>query len=151
MWKANEHSLEENSKWSLLRGIEWLNLPIFLSQAIGPILLYLFPSFIVYIIICTLVINLLWQNTLMKIFVSVPIAYIGVLLVHLKWIICPVSAVLLWINNYHYTALVALFWPILIVILSYLLYPFEVMTIRKIGIGGMEKRFMTALGYKSKE
>jgi hypothetical protein len=74
-------------------------------------------------------------------FVNVSLAYWGCLLVRLKWIACPVAAIILFTRSQIAVGLVALFWPIIVMIVG---------PITSLGgqFGRIELKFMRALGYE---
>lgn len=98
---------------------QWINWPLFLSQPIVPVLLYFFPSAMVAIIIVLLAINILWMRFVGQSFVSPTLSNLGVFFARLKWLICPLMAVLLWREGHEYIALVALTWPVLLLPIAF--------------------------------
>jgi hypothetical protein len=140
VWRASEHSDEENTHWSWLRAVEWISWPVFVSQPIMPTLLWLYPMQWGKLVIGLMALSLLWQLAVSSRRVSVWLAGLGSLFVHLKWIVCPLAACLLWNDGYSYQAVGALLWPFLTGFLA----PLRVISI---GIGPVQNRFMVRLGY----
>ena len=97
LWNPQENSMEENSRVALLRGIEWGNWPLFLSQAVAPLLLLALP----------------WPTVL----ISVVVANVGLYFVQFKWFICPGAAAYLYFHNQSTSAILALLWPLIIIII----------------------------------
>jgi hypothetical protein len=85
-----------------------------------------------------LVANLLWGAVRYR-FVSVTAVQLGVYLVFLKWIIGPSTAVYLYLHGETVRALLALLWPLLVMV-ALLAFPLR--------IGQIETMLMTKIGYK---
>jgi hypothetical protein len=102
---------------------QWINWPLFISQPIVPVLLFLFPSTLAPIVIVLLVINVLWMRTVSQLFVSLPLAKFGSAFVQLKWLACPLMALLLWQTSHVYIATIALAWPVLVIVFLFVLWP----------------------------
>jgi hypothetical protein len=145
LWNPLEHSDEDNVRWSRLRATEWLNWPLFLSQAFAPFLLVKLDWKVVLGVV--LLSNYLWVFFVRYRFVSVPAAYLGVLFIKLKWVACPGVAAYLWVVHDRFSALLALLWPVLLVIVPLVpLLGLLIMTPGK--IGHVQTAFMRELGYK---
>lgn len=150
MWYANNHSDDENTRWAWLRAVEWINWPIFVSQPIVPVLLYLWPTLWLPITFGVVVLNVAWQLGVLRRFVSVPLADFGCVFVRLKWFTCPAMAYLLWANSLPYHAFAALFWPVaVLLILTIINVPLGLM-FKTTDIGPVQNCFMLRLGYSRK-
>lgn len=136
MWNPNEHTDDENLRWAWLRAAEWGSWPIFISQPVAPIALLLFPWWAVIFIAATL--NVLWSFSIRYRVVIPSLAFWGAIVVRLKWIVCPVAAFLLWRKGLKGTAALALFWPLVILVVPQ----------ASTQIGVIQKMFMQCLGYK---
>jgi hypothetical protein len=109
MWIAAEHSDQDNLQWSWLRAVEWIGWPLFMSQPIVPVLLYFYEG---WILLSVFLLTLLCRVTVLQWFVSVRLADIGPLFVLLKFLACPLMAVLIWQQGHHIIAALALLWPL---------------------------------------
>lgn len=130
--------MEENSRVALLRGIEWGNWPLFLSQSIAPLLLLVLQWPIVLALV--IVANILWSLIRYR-FMSVIAANIGMYIVHLKWFICPGAAAYLYLHNQTASALFALFWPFIVIIIPGI----------PVKAGVLQTMAMERFGYRSVE
>lgn len=139
-WNPEEHSLDDNLKWSWLRAIEWGRWPIYLSQPIAPLLLLWFSW--LQIVCGVIVVNLIWAVVARYRFVSVTAADAGAIFVMLKWVVWPVSSILLFMWHRYPEAWISVFWPVLILFLG------AIPTTR---IGKIQAMFMHALGYEPTE
>ena len=137
IWDPTLHPDEVNLRWSLLRAIEWGRWPIFLSQPAVPVLLLVFDwkAVVVGIIIT----NLLWASFVRYRFVSVAGAYWGATLVRLKWLMCPMAAVYLFMRGELGLAALSLFWPALIFVIG---------ALPTTQVGRIQNMFMARLGYE---
>jgi hypothetical protein len=109
MWIAAEHSDEENSRWTWLRAVECIGWPLFMSQPVVPVLLYFCDWR--WVLLGVFLVTLLWRVTVLQWFVSVRFVGIGALFVRLKFLTCPVMAVLIWREGDYIGAVLALLWP----------------------------------------
>ena len=114
LWNPQENSLEENSRAALLRGIEWGNWPLFLSQSVAPLLLLALPW--PTVLVSVVVANGLWAFIRYR-FISVVAAELGVYIVKLKWLTCPGAGAYLYFHNQTTSAILALLWPLLVIII----------------------------------
>ena len=137
-WNPVHHSDQDNLTWTQLGATEWGRWPIFLSQPLAPILFLFFDWKAV--ILGVVVANLLWAILVRYQFVSVPLAYLGALLVRLKWLTCPSAAIYLFLRKEPIPALVALFWPLLIFIIG---------VVPTTQIGRIQKMFMAKLSNRA--
>lgn len=96
-WNPAEHSDQDNFMWSWLRAIEWGRWPIFLSQVLAPIFLLFFNWKVV--VVGTIVVNLLWAGFVRYRFVSIKAAYLGAIIVRLKWPTCLLIATYLYLHD----------------------------------------------------
>jgi hypothetical protein len=154
MWIAAEHSHEDNLQWALLRAIEWIGWPLFMSQPVVPVLLYFYDWR--WILLGLFLLTLLWRVTILQWFVSVRLAGIGLLFVQLKFLTCPLMSFFIWQQGRHIIALLALLYPLvgplviqhLLMIIHTFLGPF----IRSLSpeltmhVGPVQRRFLAALG-----
>jgi len=137
VWDPLLNTDEENVQWCWLRAVEWGRWPIFLSQSVAPVLLaFLSVPTVVVLFVC---LNLLWALIRYR-FVSARLAEIGVFIVLPKTLVSVGMAVYLYLDHDITKAVVALLWPILIVIIGIIgIFP----TVR---IGLLQGKFMEALG-----
>lgn len=140
LWNPSEHSDDENLKWCWLRSVEWGRWPIFLSQAVAPILLIILHWY--FVVIGIILLNVLWALFFRYNFVSVNAAFLGSLLGLLKWITWPASAIFLFWQGRFSESWIAAFWPILVFILG---------VIPTTEIGRIQVKFMNELGYSPTE
>ena len=154
MWRAEEHSDQENLQWAWLRAIEWIGWPLFMSQPVVPVLLYFYDW--PWILVAVLLTTLLWRVTVLQWFVSVRLADFGPLFVLLKFVVCPVMAFLIWQQGNHVGAALALLWPLVILVIASPLAIFQTLLgsffpifghERTMYVGPVQERFMNALGY----
>ena len=136
MWNSNEHTDQENLQWCWLRAVEWGRWPIFISQIIAPPMLLIFNWLTVIIIF--VVLNVLWSLFVRYKFVSINLAFMGVLVTKLKWLICPLLGYYFFSLNNILLAAIALFWPLLIFIIG---------ALPTTQIGVIQNMFMNKLGY----
>jgi hypothetical protein len=119
MWRATEHSDFENSQWLLLRSIEWIQWPLFISQPAVPILLWFYQW--QPVVVAVIVIAILWRVAIATWCVSVRLADFGPIFVVLKFPTCPVMAFLIWEKGDRFGAALALLWPIAVLLIKQLL------------------------------
>lgn len=135
-WIPTKHSDEENLRWCWLRAVEWGRWPVFLSQVFGPFaLLWADWKIVVGAVLIT---NMMWAVAVRYRFVSLNLAYWGVMFVTLRWLIWPASTTYLFWNHVQPEAWVAAAWPIL-------LLPIGMFTPTQ--IDRIQNSFMAALGY----
>lgn len=120
--------------------MEWCVWPLFLSQPIAPIAILYFGWKLVAIVVIALAV--LWALFVQRAFVSPQLAYYGALIVRLKWITCPVSAYLLWSRGSRTDAVIALIWPIFIIVLQ-----IPALATGRIQVGATQNALMQSLGY----
>ena len=151
-WNPVLHSVEENTRWSWLRAVEWVEWPLFLSQPIVPALLYFYPW--PWVLGLTALTGFLWRLLVVPNFISTALAGLGPIFVLLKYITSPVAAFLLWRQNELWIAALALLWPLpgpflLQLVISPLNALFAQSARWKASqIGIVQRRFMAALGYE---
>lgn len=136
MWNPIEHTDDENVRWSWLGAVEWGAWPIFMSQPVAPLALIFFPWWSVIFIMTAL--NVVWALFISHRIVIPALAFWGAIIVRLKWIACPVAAYLLWHKGMKGIALMALFWPLVILVVPH----------GSTQIGVIQKMFMRCLGYE---
>jgi hypothetical protein len=155
MWIAAQHSVQDNVNWSWLRAIEWSDWPVFMSQPIVPVLLYLYDWR--WILLGVFLGTLLWRVTVLQWFVSVRLAGVGPFFVLLKFLTCPLMAFLIWRQGHYIVAVLALLWPFAgatiinwaLAIIHGILGSFVPVLSpeRTIHVGPIQNRFLNALGY----
>jgi hypothetical protein len=132
-----DYTDEQNLRWCWLRAVEWGAWPIFISQPIALLALLIWPWENVIIVVG---IANVWWALCVRYQVVVPVmAFLGALFVRLKWICCPLAAILLWERGQRLQAAIAFFWPLIAIVLSML-------SMRK--VGPIQKLFMQCLGYQ---
>lgn len=136
-WNRYEHSNQDNLTWSWLRAVEWGRWPIFVSQPFVPVLFLLFDWKAV--VVGIVVLNLLWAILVRYAFVSVRLAFLGALVVRLKWLTCPAVAIYLFLKGEALLASLSLFWPLLAIVVA-MIVPTR--------IGRIQNMFMAKLGYE---
>ena len=152
VWNPVEYSTEENTRWSLLRALEWIEWPLFLSQPVVPVLLYFYPW--PWVLGAAVLISLMWRLLVVPSFISPELAGLGPWFVNLKYVTAPVMAVLLWRENEPWIAALALLWPfaglfVVQFVVSLIYAPFTLSARGKASqVGIVQERFMTALGYE---
>jgi hypothetical protein len=139
MWNPAEHSNEENLRWTYLRAIEWGRWPIFVSQIYAPILLLFLPWRAV--VIAVVLSNILWAIFIRYHYVSVGAASTGAVLTRLKGVLCPITAIYLFVSGNIANSLFALFWPVVIFVIG---------VVPTVQVGKIQKMFMAQLGYESR-
>jgi len=140
MWNRWANRDDENLRFCWLRAVEWGNWPAFVSQPVVPIALLFWPW--KSVVFTTAILNILWVLFIRYRIVIVPLAYWGALFVRLKWIACPLAAFFLYRRGQTGVAVLALLWPVAVMIFGPMLAP-------KIGI--IQEMFMQRLGYTRKE
>lgn len=143
MWNPHENTDDENLRWCYIRALEWASWPTFISQPIAPVAILFFPWWSVAI--ATVVATALWMLFIRHRFVSPAAAYWGALFVRLKWITCPVAAFFLWSRGSKVAAVVALLWPLVILVMPWPLMLFGLGPGR---VGDIQTMFMRHLGYE---
>ena len=136
-WNPAEHSDQDNLTWSWLRAVEWGRWAIFLSQSVAPIFLLFFNW--KSVVVGTVVVNLLWAGFVRYRFVSIKAAYLGAIIVRLKWVTCPLVATYLYLHGEKTGAAFALLWPILVFIVG--AFPTT-------QIGKIQNMFMAKFGHE---
>lgn len=99
---------DEINRWLLLRSIEWLNLPAFVSSPFAPILFIFFPWY--WVLVTILILGVLWSSIRYR-FVNVAIATIFSYCDLLAWPAAIGSAIYLFIHHRYFPAIIALVWP----------------------------------------
>jgi hypothetical protein len=138
MWNANDHTNDDNLRWAWLRAIEWGAWPIFISQPVAPVAMLFFHWWPV--VLTTFIVTVFWTFFISRTIVVPAMAFWGAVVVRLKWVTCPMAAYMLWERGLKGTAIVAFFWPLLIVFLL----PFGTPA-----VGEIQKMFLRCLGYES--
>lgn len=136
MWNPNQHTDQENLQWCWLRAVEWGRWPIFISQVFAPLMLLVVSWQIVIIFVVAL--NIMWAFFVRYKYVNINLAFIGALVIKLKWLICPLLGYYFYSRNEKIVAVIALFWPLLIFIIG--AFPTT-------QIGIIQNMFMNKLGY----
>ncbi len=146
MWNAAQHSDQENQVWSLARALEWDTWPVFLSQPIGSVAILRFSWW--YVLLATLIATFVWAKFIRYRIVSPALADWGALIVKLKWLTCPISAFILWQRGARAAAVVALSWPLLMMLILLLLLPILILPLGGSQIGKIQNMFMQSIGYE---
>ena len=141
MWNPNEHSDDDNLRWCHLRAMEWALWPIFVSQPIAPVALLFLSWWIVALV--TLVASIFWSLFVRHNRVIPPLAWWEALFVRLKWLTCPVAACVLVYRGKMWLAVLALVWPLLVLLLT---RPLALLGPTR--VGDIQKMFMRRLGYE---
>ncbi len=133
----NKYSDEENLKWCLLRGTEWGDWPLFITQPIVPILLLYFHW---WNIIFTLV-ALTWMWALIRYkYVSVILARYGAYFVFSKWFVSVGIAIYFLTKEQYFLAVFSGFYPLILIVIMFFVPPTK--------IGVLQNKFMYKLGYE---
>ena len=140
MWNPSEHSDDENLRWCWLRAVEWGNWPLFISQPVVPVVFLFVPWKTV--VATVVIINLVWALGIRYSVVIVVPAFWGALFVRLKWLACPISAWLLYREGSSRLAVLALLWPVAIMVIGIITPP---------QIGKIQRMFMDCIGYTRQE
>lgn len=138
IWNPFEHTDQENLRWAWLRAIEWGVWPRFVAQPIVPVLLIFFPW--QWVVGSVIVLTWVWVLIRYK-FVSADLATLGATFVRLKWLTCPASCIYLWIMGQKQTAVLALLWPLVTLLLT-IVGP-------SVMVGTLQNEFMRQVGYFS--
>jgi hypothetical protein len=151
MWRASEHTDDENVRWSHLRAIEWLEWPLFMSAPVVPVLLYFFSW--PWVVGAVVVISFLWRVFVVPFWLAPRLAYAGPQFVLLRFLTCPVMAYLLWQRGQAIIAIVALTWPVISPCASMVLaLPVALLLRTRLGkatqIGPVQTRFLLAIGQR---
>jgi hypothetical protein len=141
MWNPQEHSDDENMRWCWLRAVEWGTWPIFISQPIAPVAILFFSWWSV--VLATLIATVLWVLFIRYRLVIPALAWWGAMVVRLKWVTCPLAAYILWFRGMKGAAVVALLWPLLILVM-----PLPLLPLGATRIGDIQKMFMQCFGYE---
>ena len=121
--EVNKYSPDEAARRK--QAGEWINWPLYITQPVIPILFYVLHfADVVFIITALLVLNVIWIRIVSQRFVSLPLSKLGRYIAYLKWIACPIVALLLWIKVYPLTAIVVLSWPLLLMNILFALHRF---------------------------
>lgn len=139
-WNGDEHSDDENFRWTWLRAVEWCAWPLFVSQPIAPFLLVLNPrrQAAWRIIVAVVVATWLWKLVRYH-WISPRLADAGCWFVHLKWLSSFGGGVsLLALHRYWFAGLAGL-WPLVTLSLM------PVCGGGKVGV--IQKQFLLQLGY----
>ena len=119
--------------------LKWGNWPLFISQSLAPIMLLFFGP--LDVVIGVLFANFAWA-AIRHSFVSITLANWGAHFATLKWLICPATAIYLYLHGEHTRGILALIWPFLVLIAP--MAPGA-------RFGAIESLFMKKLGYASPE
>jgi len=111
---------EEKALWCQLRAIEWAEWPLFVTQPVIPILLALMPWW--QLLVGILILSWVWPLVRTS-FVSVSLLRIGVHFVRLRWPVSIGMAAYLAVSGRYWLAVLAVFWPIVAVVLQILTPP----------------------------
>lgn len=140
LWNPLEHSDDENLRWCWLRAIEWGKWPLFIAQAIVPILFLFLPWW--WIVIAVVILTWLWAFIRYK-YINITLADLGPLVVYLKWPISVGIGIYFLIKHNYFLAVISTFWPLITLILLAFSPPTQ--------IGKLQKIFIARLGYTRKK
>jgi hypothetical protein len=140
-----EKSDDDNLRWCWLRAVEWGRWPLFISQSLLPLMLFVCSWKIAILIVLTC--NLAWRFVVNSHFISVFLAFIGPLIVRLKWLVCPLCGYYFYSHGNKASAFIALSWPILMTVGMRIIPP-SLPMIPAVQTGMIQKMFMGALGYR---
>src|SRR5262249_52665799 len=101
---------ELKARWILLRSIEWINWPLFISQSVVAPLLWFYEW--QPVVVAVIVVTIIWRLTIATRRASVKLVELGPPFVCLKFLICPIMALLIWWQGDRVGAVVALLWPV---------------------------------------
>ena len=93
-------------QWALLRAMEWLTWPGFISQPLVPILLYFYPW--PWVIGSVVLISFAWRMVVAPVIVFPQLATAAVWFVKLRWVASPIMAFLIWQRDDYPIAALAL-------------------------------------------
>jgi hypothetical protein len=141
VWNPSKNSADENSRYVHLRAIEWASWPVFISQPIAPIALLFFPWWAVGL--STLVAGIFWTFFVRDFFMIPKLAYIGPLIVRLKWLACPITAGVLAFKGSWGIAILALLWPLVTFVMPGAIFP-----LKPPRLGDIELMVVRSLGYE---
>jgi len=110
---------ELKARWILLRSIEWINWPLFISQSVVALLLWFYEW--QPVVVAVIVVTITWRLAIATRCVSVKLVELGPPLVCLKFLICPIMALLIWWQGDRVGAVVALLWPVAVLLIEFLL------------------------------
>jgi hypothetical protein len=133
-----------------MRAIEWGRWPLFLSQAVAPLMFLVLPwQNVVFLVFMS---NLIWAYFRYS-FVNVPLASLGAFFVKLRWAICPTVAVYFVLHHDFVRAVLGGLWPFIMVsvvhflrfvpLLHYIVDLFVPLT----DLAVLQTMFMAAIGY----
>lgn len=111
-------SEQEYERWSYLRAIEWGEWPLFIFQPVAPFLLLFFEYW--QIIIVILIFDWLWAFFVKYKYINIELLNFGSLFVHLKWPFSVIMGVYFLSSRLYLIGLIALFWPLITLILIFL-------------------------------
>ena len=139
LWKAPKHSDQENTKWSLLRGMEWGVWPAFLSGPVVPLLLLFIELWKIILVVGLL--TVVWSFIRYK-SVNVLWAGLGCYWSWLSWVTVPVGVIILLMHKSYLLAFLALVWPHITAFFGLLVGGAQA--------GRIQNIFMEKLGYSRK-
>jgi hypothetical protein len=152
MWRSEQHSDDENLRWTLLRAVEWREWPLFLSQPIIPISLCLYPwTSVIFALTFT---TFLWWLIVAPRVTPTTIIGLGIYFFWLKLFTAPLAAYWVWREGGEWAAIVILFSPLLVTwgVHFLLMIPRETLqtlfpSLKAGQIGLIQRRLMSNLGY----
>jgi hypothetical protein len=108
MWNPAHHSDDENLRWAWLRATEWQEWPLFISQPVIPVLLYVYPWWCVIVSLAG--VTFAWRLLIAPRFTPWPAIDNAAYFVMLWLVMSPLMAYLIWQNGHPWVAALALFW-----------------------------------------
>jgi hypothetical protein len=151
MWRPEQHSDDENLRWSWLRAVEWQHWPLFLSQPIVPVLLYVYPWPWVTGIVAA--ISFVWWFLVASKITPPTDVDLSVYFVYLRFLTSPLMAYLLWRDDRPWIAALALLWPFVgTLLVGFVMTPLKAVLgwtqwAKAAQIGVIQRRLMFRLGY----
>jgi hypothetical protein len=146
LWSPFEHTDQENLNWCRARAVEWDDWPMWISLPIAPIL-FTFVSW-VPVTVAVLVCNVFWWPIKLR-WINLKLAeLVGLLCRLLKWPISIACAAYLLLHAERGQAIVALLWPLVILVLKIPVESVMAMFGWLPQVGRLQKLFMRRLGYE---
>jgi hypothetical protein len=110
LWSYQDYTEEELQRACMLRAMEWMVWPAFVSQPLLPVLYIFYPVY--WVLVAVFIAGLLWMPFRYRL-ASLPLATLGCYWVRLKWATIPVGVVVLLYQARYIAAVVALATPLL--------------------------------------
>jgi hypothetical protein len=137
LFNQNNYSDEENFRWCLLRGTEWGDWPLFVTQPIVPFLLLYFQWW--HIIFTMIALTWFWKLICYK-YVNVLFASLGAFFVASKWFTSIGMGIYFLANGQYFLAIFCSLYPLVLLVMMFLVPPTK--------IGVLQNMFINKLGYE---